>query len=155
VSDLSMTLAMIIPALIWHTVNSVARGAAIFAALRAVAMVLLVYLVRKSERSAALVAPAPALFERKTVRELYEQARPFAASALFIALELGFYQFIVANHFGAAAFAVFVVGTLNRSALERVYSPGISKLTGRMMAALAVPKPPITNVVEPVLGHDR
>jgi O-antigen/teichoic acid export membrane protein len=101
-SDLARMALFAVPAVVWGSLYSVMAGAAVFAGLRLIAM--LVYLLQQFRHDLRLDL---ALWGRQLAYAL-----PFALAVSIEVLQLNLHQYIVASRFDAATFAIYAVGCL-------------------------------------------
>jgi O-antigen/teichoic acid export membrane protein len=123
VSDVLRALAFVVPVLLWHGLDGLLIGAAVFAAARLCAS--LIYLRRELGAS---FRPQAAL-----AWEQLAYALPFALTVLVDTVQLNYHQYAVAHRFDAATFAVYAVGCFQLPLLDLVASP----LSNVMMVRMA------------------
>jgi O-antigen/teichoic acid export membrane protein len=121
-SDAARALSLVIPAVIWHDVHAVMMGAVVFAVLRAVGT--LGYL--RYELGAELRPDLPLL------KKQLAYALPFAAAVTLEITQGSLHQFVVANQFDTATFALYSVGCLQIPLVDFVATGAGSVLMVKM-----------------------
>jgi O-antigen/teichoic acid export membrane protein len=122
VSDIARTALFILPALVFASLRAVFVGAAAFAALRFV--VVLVAFWR--EFGANLRIDVPLL------RTQLAYALPFALAVSVEIVQINFHQYVVASRVDAATFAVYAIGCLQIPLVDLIASSTVNVLMVRM-----------------------
>jgi O-antigen/teichoic acid export membrane protein len=121
-SDIARTLLFTIPALGFGSVRGVLVGAALFAALRVVAM--LVYLWREFGSDLHL--------DVSLWRYQLAYALPFALAVGIEVLQINFHQYVVAASFDAVTFAIYAVGCLQIPLVDLVMTSTVNVMMVKM-----------------------
>jgi O-antigen/teichoic acid export membrane protein len=139
-SDLVRTAAMLLPLLLGGGVHGLMMGATSHAALRALAVA--VVLVRPSllgpspDRAGSLgdggAGPEGSLTSGSPVQQILAYALPFGGAAVFVVLQQQWHQYAVAIAVPAATFAVYAVGCFNLPVVDLVYTPVVEVLMVRL-----------------------
>ena len=122
VSDVLRSLALVAPAVLWHSLDAILLGACVFAAARLLAA--LAYFRREF---GGTFWPQAILGRRQLAYAL-----PFAVAVVIETAQLNYHQYAVAHYFDAATFAIYSVGCFQLPLFELVASPMANVMMVRM-----------------------
>jgi O-antigen/teichoic acid export membrane protein len=126
-SDIVRTLLFIGPAILFVSVKAVFVGATVFAGIRLVGTIAVLW--REFGRELRM--------DLALLRQQAGYALPFAMAVGLEVIMINYHQYVVASHFDAATFAVYAVGCLQIPLYDLIVTSTVNVLMVRMAAAPA------------------
>lgn len=122
VSDIGRTVLFIIPALAFGSLRAVFIGAAVFAGVRLLATVVVLW--REFGRDLRI--------DVSLLRQQLAYALPFAMAVGIEVVLINYHQYVVASRFDAATFAIYAVGCLQIPLFDLIATSTVNVLMVRM-----------------------
>jgi len=125
-SDIARAVGLVLPALIWHSLDALLLGAVVYAGLR-LGATLAIYV----REFGATLRPGRAAF----VAQLAYVA-PFGAAVIVDTLQANLHMFVVAHRVDPATYAVYAVGCLQLPLVDLIAGPAGNVMMVRMREGL-------------------
>ncbi len=125
-SDLLRSAFLIVPALVFRSLDALLAGAVAFAALRLVYCTY--HLIREFGANLTI--------DWICLRRQLSYALPFELAIIVNTLQINYHQYTVSHHFGAIAFAAYSVGCLQLPFVDFVAGPAANVMMVRMSEEL-------------------
>jgi O-antigen/teichoic acid export membrane protein len=126
-SDAVRALCLIVPALVWKTLDALMAGVIVFGVLRLLSTVW--FLAREFGDELAV--------DWTQLGRQFAYTLPFELAIIVDIAQANYHQYMVSHHFGAIAFAVYSVGCLQLPFVDLVAGPACNVMMVRMSEELA------------------